>query len=495
MLKKRLSAALLALVLALSLAGCTGVPEESPSSPSPSAVPDGAQAIRDNTGSTPLSRHEVTAALDARSRTISVSHALEYVNSTGAELSRVCFNLIPNAFSEYGGGIDIVSSSVDGTSAALTQADGTVYSMELPEPLPSGGSAGFLFEYTVRVPELENRFGWQEGIINAGNFLISPCVFENGDWVVEPYVDTGDAFYTDVADYSVTLELPEGWSAASAGVLGEDGAYHGRMRDYVFCASDGFDTLSGEADGVSVTVYYRDGMSLTAQRALETASNSLLLYNRMLGRYPYETLSVVLSGLTSGVAGTEYPTLVMVKPDMPLEEVTPTDLASTREYNGYVWEFDRSVTHEVAHQWFYGIIGNDQIRYPWLDEGFCRFAEQLYMEEYPPEEPHADWQYDINEFFQTEYDLLTGKLEGISVDMTLDLYEWAEGEPADYGLMYYKAASLWYKLRETLGEDSFGSALREYVDEFAWRFVTPASFRDFWRARGDVDALLSLYGV
>ena len=79
MLKKRLSAALLALVLALSLAGCAGVPEESPSSPSPSAVPDGAQAIRDNTGSTPLSRHEVTAALDARSRTISVSHALEYV--------------------------------------------------------------------------------------------------------------------------------------------------------------------------------------------------------------------------------------------------------------------------------------------------------------------------------------------------------------------------------------------------------------------------------
>ena len=150
---------------------------------------------------------------------------------------------------------------------------------------------------------------------------------------------------------------------------------------------------------MSVTVYYRDGMSLTAQRALETASNSLLLYNRMLGRYPYETLSVVLSGLTSGVAGTEYPTLVMAKPDMPLEEVTPTDLASTREYNGYVWEFDRSVTHEVAHQWFYGVVGNDQIRYPWLDEGFCRFAEQLYMEEYPPEEPHADWQYDINELF------------------------------------------------------------------------------------------------
>ena len=90
---------------------------------------------------------------------------------------------------------------------------------------------------------------------------------------------------------------------------------------------------------------------------------------------------------------------------------------------------------------------------------------------------------------------MSGKLEGISVDMTLDLYEWAEGEPADYGLMYYKAASLWYKLRETLGEDSFGSALREYVDEFAWRFVTPASFRDFWRARGGVDALLSLYGV
>lgn len=498
MLRKRLSAALLALILALSLAGCAqSAPAPEPSA-APSASAESVPVIPDNTGGTTLSRHTVKASLDAQNHTVSVSHTLDYVNNTGAELSRVYFNLVPNAFAAYGGGIDLSSASCGGGEISLAQADGTVYYAELPEPLEPDETASFKFEYTVRIPELQNRFGWQDGIINVGNFLITPCVFENGNWVIEPYVDIGDAFYTDIADYSVTLELPEGWSAASAGSPGPDGAYSGRMRDYVFCASDGFETLADTADGVDVTVYYRDGMSITAQRALETAVNSLALYDRMLGQYPYDALSVVLSGMASGVSGTEYPTLVMVGPEISLEEVSQPGFSTEADYNGYAWEFDRTVTHEVAHQWFYGIVGNDQVRYSWLDEGFCRFAEQLYMEAYPPAEPRADWQYDICEFFQTEYDVLTGKADGISVDMTQSLYEWAKGESADYGLMYEKCASLWYMLRETLGTEEFNAALRDYVDEFAWRFVTPESFRAFWTGwtgRGDVSELLTLYGV
>lgn len=497
---KRFAALAVALAMVIALAGCgADVPSVPSSTGNPAASasprPDAASAIRDNLDGKTLNEFTVEAELDPSSYTVSVKQELKYVNNTGTELSGIYFNLIPNAFAADGGGIDLSSVSAGGRQAAMTQVNGTVYSLALPEPLAAGADTVLSFDYTVRIPNIENRFGWQEGIINAGNFLITPCVYENGGWVVEPYVDIGDAFYTDMADYNVTVSAPEGWTIASAGSMGNDGAYHGRMRDYVFSASDGFETLSDTVDGVDVTVYYRDGMSLTAQRALETSANSLALYDRILGQYPYDTLSVVLSGLTSGVSGTEYPTLVMVGPEMSLEEISQPGFSTDAEYNGYCWQFDRTVTHEVAHQWFYGVVGNDQIRYPWLDEGFCRFAELLYMEAYPPEEPLADWQYDIGEFFQSEYDLLTGKIEGISVDMTLDLYEWAETKPADYGLMYDKCASLWYMLRETLGAEEFNAALREYVDEFAYGFVTPDAFKAFWSGYGDVDELLALYGV
>lgn len=60
---------------------------------------------------------------------------------------------------------------------------------------------------------------------------------------------------------------------------------------------------------------------------------------------------------------------------------------------GYRLIIDRIVAHEIAHQWFYGIVGNDQIRYPFLDEGLCRFAEYLYEDAYPPEQPQPEFSY------------------------------------------------------------------------------------------------------
>lgn len=488
-MKKKLSALLAAFALTLSLAAC--------GTAAPASTPPGSSAdtIADRLAQESVSRITADVTLDASAHSLHVTQQLIYRNDTGSKLQSIYVNLIPNAFASSGGGITIASTRANGADTELAQVDGTVYSIALPEALESGKDATLDFDYTVSIPNIENRFGWQDGIINAGNFLITPCVFENGAWVVEPYVDIGDAFYTDIADYSVTLHLPDGWAAASAGEPGEDGAYHGRMRDYVFCASDGFKTLSDTVDGVDVTVYYRDKMDLTAKRTFETASNSLALYNDILGRYPYSNLTLVLSGLTSGVSGTEYPTLVMVGPEIPLEGIDQTGAGTSADYNGYCWELDRTVTHEVAHQWMYGIVGNDQIRYPWLDEGFCRFAEQLYMEAYPPAEPRADWVYDISDLFRDEYDMLTEATAGMSANMNWTLYDWIGGEPSDYGEIYTKGASLWYMLRDQMGSEAFCTALREYVDEFAWQFVTPDAFKAFWNERGDFAALFKQYGI
>ena len=320
------------------------------------------------------------------------------MNSTGVTLDNMYLNIIPEHFASQGGGTDISSVTSDSRSLSLAQVDGTVYELMFPNPLADGGSITIDMDYTVRIPNIENRFGWQEGIYNLGNFLITPSVWENGQWACQPYVDLGDAFYTDLADYAVTIHVPDGWSVAATGRADGSGTYRAeRVRDFIFCASDSFKTLEAETDGIQILVYYRDDMLVTAARTMETAKNALTLFNKAFGKYPYPTLSLVLSGLTGGVSGTEYPSLVMVGPEIPLEALDQPGFATegNKTATGQNWTGlwrTRSPTSGSSRS------RNDQIRYPWLDEGICRFSELMYLDAYPPEEPQAEWTYSLRNF-------------------------------------------------------------------------------------------------
>lgn len=83
-----------------------------------------------------------------------------------------------------------------------------------------------------------------------------------------------------------------------------------QVRDFAFCASDGYTVQQETYNGVDVIVYYNGDIKKTAQRVMNTAKQSLDLYSDAFGQYPYDTLSLVLNGLTGGVNGMEYPTLV-----------------------------------------------------------------------------------------------------------------------------------------------------------------------------------------
>ena len=464
-------------------------PAPSPEEAGPSEEPseDAVTPITDNLAGKPLNQFEADVTLDVQEHRLLIEQTLTYQNSTGSELQDLYFNLIPNAFSGDGGGVEVTSLTAGGAEASLEQVDGTVYRMALADPLPDGAALSLEMEYTVRIPNIQNRFGYQDTTYNVGNFLITPAVFESGGWVVEPYVDLGDAFYSDLADYTIRIHVPEGYTVAAAGTLGEDGAYHAAaVRDYVFCAAADFETMTAEENGTTILVYYRDEMDLTAARVLETSQKSLSLFNRLFGAYPYDTLTVVLSGLTGGVSGTEYPTLVMVGPEIPLEMLQ--DGSEKGEENGYRLLIDRTVAHEIAHQWFYGIVGNDQIRYPFLDEGLCRFAEYLYEDAYPPEQPQPDFSYAMADFLAD-----SGIQESGDPTLRRTLYDWVDEGPEDYSFVYIYGGAMFYEMEETMGKDAFRAALRDYVDEFAYGFVTPEEFQAFWNARADFSGLFARY--
>jgi len=235
---------------------------------------------------------------------------------------------------------------------------------------------------------------------------------------------------------------------------------------------------------------------------LDVAAKSLALYGEKFGEYPYSTLSVVLNGLTGGVNGMEYPTLVMIAPEISLDdfEKMGLDFKTDESAAATVYSMDHSVCHEVAHQWFYGIVGNDQVKEAWLDEGFCRFCEFVYDEAYPPE-----FTADISGFkTEMRLKLSAARVAGIgrdanmsyaddTTDLTKSLYYWNDEDPMGYSDIYDKGAGLLYAIYGKLGSKAFFDAVKDYVIKFKYDFVTTEKFKEYWHSMADVGEIIDAY--
>ncbi len=160
-----------------------------------------------------------------------------------------------------------------------------------------------------------------------------------------------------------------------------------------------------------------------------------------VGAFPYRTLTVAL--LPDYGGGIEYPSMIF--------EATPSRLV---------------LVHEVAHQWFYGMVGNSQFRDPWLDEAFATWAEAVIDEQ--------------SAFgYQAALDI-PGEVGGAMDEFPDD------GTYVD--LVYGKGGAALLAAREAAGPDAFDAAIRCYVDATAWSIATP---EDVYAALEDLPGALA----
>lgn len=500
--------------------------DPSPSTPLPTPVPKIERLI--NTSST-KNHFDIKMKLNDTDNSVDIIQDLTYINDSGEALSDIYFNLIPNYFDRSGGKVEMNKVTVNDQECTLEQVEGTVYSLKLPSTLEKDGSTVIHMEYKVKVPELKNRFGYTNGIYNLGNMIVTPAQFENGKWLVEPYVDLGDAFYTRISDYNVSVEVPDGYQVASTGTL-TDGVYVAKdVRDFALSIIKDCQVISDTVMNINVNVFYRQENAAAAAHAMEIAKKSLAFYSEKLGGYPYDTLNLVLSPQASGIGGMEYPGLVMISAgeakdyayDLYYERITleelkekikeqeqasgdsePVDTHETitdedlrRNVLFEVTQLSKNVTHEVAHQWFYGIVGNDEIRYHWIDEGMCRFMEGYFLDDmgiddtsYTPLERFKN----IDESVYAEYNHQVEN--AFPVDMNLSLYDFiSKNEEETYYEIYDKGAAMIYHIYNDLGPETFSRALKDYVQTFAFSEVTPDAFQLFWKEYGDFEEMFTVY--
>ncbi|WP_405495191.1 M1 family aminopeptidase [Streptomyces sp. NBC_00096] len=188
------------------------------------------------------------------------------------------------------------------------------------------------------------------------------AVRDGAGWHLDPYTNNGESFYSLASDFNVTLDHPTSLLVPATGASVDTPGTSGRtvttatatkVRDFAWAAGP-FSKISGtSAAGTPVNIYSVSGISASdSQSMLTTAKSAVDAHSARFGAYPYGELDAVIDN-NYWFGGMEYPGFVL-------------DLVSTT-----------ALTHEIAHQWWYGIVGDDEYTSPWLDESFTDYATDL----------------------------------------------------------------------------------------------------------------------
>ncbi|HEV2891846.1 MAG TPA: M1 family aminopeptidase [Frankiaceae bacterium] len=449
----RVAAAGLALAL---VPACTfGVRRAAPT-PSPTVAPTTARPTPSGSASpascpaeyaAPLpSRPHVTLTFDLGEDGRTVRGTERVAFTPDRQITELVFRAWANApgTAENGGRLEVTRASLPMTverAGGHRKAPGTLIRLALPRPSPAGRGVVADLAFTLTLPESDvDRYGYDATTAwwGSGHPMLA---WQNGrGWATEPAVGIlGETATSEAADFDVTVTAPARYTVVASGLTGApseaDGgrkAWHFEnavARDVAVVAGQ-FEVETFSAQGTPVLVAMDASLEtrLTAGPIRANVLAAFRDFTRRFGRFPYESLTVVALPAVGG-AGIEYPGLIFV---------------GDRRY-------ELVVTHEVAHEWFYGLVGNNQAVDPWLDEAFATYAETL-----------------VNDTAENHL----GAYE-LRQDVGLPMTYWHE-HPDDYGDIVYSkgAAALLLARRES--PELFDDAIRCYVNARAYRIATVA---------------------
>ncbi len=387
---------------------------------------------------------QLTVFADAKAPYVKGAMRLTYFNNSADVLYEVRLRLHPNDVSPGCMGVSDVAANNEVAYYTLGGKNESILSISLPEEIAPGGSAEIYLRFEIGLPATGNRFGVNETGIMLGNMLPIAAVYENGAWREDKYTDEGDAFYSECADYRVSVSASAKWELAHTGSLVERAEKDGVSTWYIAAPKSRDFALAlmkqpavEERMSASGTAVYAFGTNKRhAEFEASVAVAALDYFSQNIGTYPYDTFFVVPFDMGGGM---EYPGLVMIcENDLHVDDLSGAALV---------------IGHETAHQWFYSVIGSDQINAPWLDESLVEYLGFDFLRFYLGEEAAGARQA-----------ARFGSLEGYKRTKRIDsaLYDFAGSE---YFLIVYASGYEMYDaLYRELGRSAFYEALRTYFN-------------------------------
>lgn len=351
------------------------------------------------------------------------------------------------------------------------ELNGNQLHFELPTAGTRSGPIQINLKYRLQLPVIPppselykpQPYGYTDRQLNLVDwFPFIPPLDDQNKWIVHPPHVFGETLVYPLADFEVQLELtgnntPLTVAASGPGTRSEN-KYHyefPQARNFVLSVSPDYQMLESEAAGVTIRTYAFSESVIQNKAVLEYAVQALTLFSEQYGPLPRQSVSVVQADFLDGM---EFDGLYFVsKGFYNLFDGT---------MNGYL---SLITVHEMAHQWWYGVVGSDQALNPWLDEGLSTFAELQYIERYYPDQVDWWWGYRVNYYQPDGY-----------IDLSVYDYQFYIGYRNS---VYLRSAQFLAALREFIGVDAYNAAIKEYVSSSPKGIAQP---EDFWATFSDL---------
>ena len=404
-----------------------------------------------------------------------------FYNNFETSVKTLKFNLFGNAFrkdSKYSpilpqhtslsypnglsyGDMSINACTQDGKDVdfEICGQDQNILQLSLLEEVFPSERACVKISFTLTLANVVARTGVNDKTVNLGNFYPILCGYDNGFYECV-YYGVGDPFFSDVADYKVSITIPSEYKIATSGKqtsvtqTGNKKTVVSSLenaRSFAIVLSREFHTISLVVDGTEVVYYYYQDQDPSL--SLKYAVDALKLFNEKFGKYPYETYSVVQTAFVQG--GMEYPALTYIS-----DSITGT-------------AYGEVIVHETAHQWWQTVVGNNEVEHGFLDEGLAEYSVVLFFENYPDYGVNAKSLIQSAEqtykVFCSVVDRLEGKVNSV---MNRSLKDFTS-EYEYVNMAYIKPCIMYDTLRKTIGEEKFFKGLKRYYEQYAFKNATP----------------------
>lgn len=418
-------------------------------------------------------KYDIKVVYDEKNNVLDGQMSVRYVNNSDAILDDLYFHLYPNAYrqgaqfspideteksdaypnGESWGNIQINSVRI-GSDAQyeIGGEDEDILVVRFPKEVEPTQKVTIEIDFKVTLANVRHRLGYFDGVVNCGNWYPIACVKKEVGFDAYPYYSNGDPFTSDCADYSVTISVPSTKVVATgancerrdSGVVATYSCNINNVRDFAFVIGD-FKTKSAKIGNTQITYFYRKDTD--PEDTLKCANDAISYFSKTLIQYPYSNYAVVETPFISG--GMEYPTLVYVSDNLNRSLL------------------QEAVVHETAHQWWYSLVGNNQVEHAWMDEGLSEYSTTLFYEAHP----------DYGVSYKARMSDATGAYVIYSSITTSDgVMDKKVNEFTHYDytyLTYLKGALMFDAVRKSVPNDAFFKALKNYANQYAYSIATP----------------------
>ncbi|MBK8988879.1 MAG: M1 family metallopeptidase [Chloroflexi bacterium] len=414
--------------------------------------------------------YHLTLTIDPVGSTVVGQQLIRYTNIEDVSLDDIYLHLFPNLL---GGRIEVSNFRLDGRSVNLLyeEINDSVLRVPLPALLAPGDTVEMTLDFITAVPPETGRnygvFANVDGVMALAHFYPMLAVYDHSGWNIATPAVFGDATYSDAAFYIVELTAPADQVVVGSGVLTTQSASSetqtqtlaaGPARDFYLVLSSDYAVETVTVGETTINSYAPSAFAASARQAAEHAAVALRIFNARYGDYPYTELDIVATPTLA--LGIEYPGVIAITqreydPDNPISAARPN--------SAYL---ESTVVHEVGHQWFYNVVGNDQLDEPWLDEALAQYVTGVYYGDYYGAEAAQDYA----DSWRSRWTAVSNA--EIPIGLPVSDYEGA----AYSAIVYGRGPLFILALAQEMGEPAFDNFMRDYVAQFAWEIATTKTF-------------------